>query len=452
MQFTRHPAVLWLISISLVIAWVPALAVDDRMLILPDRLEWAISAEVEGKTVVLRMPAERERIHSLPEYDAKLLLERIKRVEANQKQIRKVGKAYAIHTERRSHRLSPDYMRTLSEVAISVSYADARAVNPLWRHLPVLKALPAYSKIHVVMPTPADNAVRQVLTAENLLDRAILRPQTDWNRKKDNITKFSRNTRWIRDTFLVGQDEQGRSMVYLPLAYAKVSDLANSDLNFVTQNWHNPDDVLRFPAFIRGGNVAVADNTHGRRIAFLGGAEIEQNREHYLHSIGLAPPPAMTTEIIKRLAAVPVVTVLPNTPKFFHIDMAISFLGPGLAALVSPVDEASLAPEEGAALLEYRKTLAASGFRIINIPTTVARINAYQSSVNILPFTDRTTQRRIAIVPQFPDATVNIAGKPQSLNRAIKAAYATAGVEIRWAEDRFSDRWGNVHCSILGLN
>ncbi len=454
MSFSRVPLLYPLIGLAVLAVAIcaPTQAMDDRMMILPEKVEWAISAEVNGNTVVLRMPAERHRINALPGNDGKMLLERVKRVEANQKQIRKVGKSYAANAGRREHRLTPDYQRTLSEVAISVSYADAEAGDPLWRHMPVLKALPDYSQIHVIMPTPAEKAVRQILARENLLGRAIPRPLQDWNRKKENITRYSRNTRWIRDTFLVGQNAQAGAMLYLPLAYAKVSDLVNSDLNFVPQLVRNPNDVLGFPAFIRGGNIAVADNTHGRRIAFMGATEIEQNREHYLHSIGLEPPQQMTLEIIKRLAGVPKVSILPNTAKFFHIDMAISFLGPGLAALVAPIDEASLSPEEGKALLDYRMALAASGFRIINIPTTVARINVYQSPVNILPYTDRNTNRRIAIVPQFPDVTVNIAGKPQSLNRAIKAAYASAGIEVKWAEDRFSDRWGNVHCSILGLN
>lgn len=429
----------------------PVLAEPHR-LVLPETIEWKINAQVEGKTLEFSLPRQRKAILALAKTDREPLLENVRRIERNQKLARRIGKSFFGQRGRSpSGALTPDYERTLGEVAVSISFTDAKADDPLYRNWPILKALPAYTKIHVVMPTATENAARKKLLAENLIQRSVLHPEVGWDKQKENMTEYSRATRWVRDTFLVGQARDRQAIVYKPLAYAYVSDLARSDLDFLQAKWHRPESVVPIPGFIRGGNVAVADNNAGRRIAFLGHDEINQNEAHYRHATGVAPPRDLLPEIVKRIAGVSNVEILANSTLLFHLDMAVSFLGPGVAALLAPIDESALKPDEITVLTELRKSLAKKGFRIVNIPTTVARINAYQSPVNILPFTDKTNGKRRAIVPLFPDLTVNLDGRAQSLNAAIKSAYEQAGVEVIFAEDRFSDRRGNVHCTIVGL-
>lgn len=441
----------FVVSLCLISLSMPGWARNDR-LIIPDRIEWKLNTTVDGKAVELSIPKDQGRISSFGKKVQESLLAEIKRVEANQSLAKAIGKSFfqgpPIAT---TARLSPDYERSLNEVAISVSFADANSENPVFRSLPILKALPPYSKIHLIMPKQAEGAVRAVLHAEQLIGRSELHPAKGWSKKKENLTEYSRSTRWIRDTFLIGGDENRTPVVFKPLAYARISDLTQSDLNFLDSAWRNKHTIKPLPGFIRGGNVAVADNGAGRRVAFLGHDEINQNEAHYLYATAITPPRDLIPEIIKRIAKVPQVEILPNSTLLFHLDMAVSFISPGVAALLSPIDEKNLGNDEIVVLTTLRKALAANGFKIVNIPTTTTRIKAYQSPVNILPFKNKNSGVQSAIVPWFPDVAVTIDGQPQSLNSAIRKAYEIAGLEVIYAEDRFFDQRGNVHCTIVGL-
>lgn len=453
LRLTLRPAVVFAAALAAVASSIPAAAAKhQQQLIPPAGSPWQMVAEVGGRTETFVLPGDLPRIKALPKADRERLLAGVRRVEGNQRHSRKVAQSFFADPAPTDARLTPEYDRTLAEVAISISYTDSDNPQPLWRHEPILRALPAYSRVHVVTPPKAADAARRMLGEYGMGERAVLHPIEEWSGKKENVTRYSRPTRWIRDTFMVGADPAGKAALFVPLAYARFSDLTRSDLDFVYQRWHDPRRIVRLPAFVRGGNVAVAERPDGRRLVFVGAHEIALNDEHFVHSTGLGPPKPLVTEALKRIARTGEVYVLPNTEKLFHIDMAVNFLAPGLAAVIAPVDEARLANEDLQVLIALRRRLAETGFRVVNVPTTAARIAAYRSPVNALPFVDRDSGRRKLIVPRFADETVSIDGRSQSLNDAVRAAYERAGVEVVFADDRFSDRWGNVHCAILALH
>lgn len=425
---------------------------DDNPIILPKALEWTYSLEIGGKAQIFDLPKDLAKIKALPVAQQQASIKDIQRIEENQAWVRRIGLGFTSAKSGSPGRLSPDYERTLGDVAASVSHTDADEENPLWRQLPILKALPPYSRIHLVIPPPAEPAARRALAAENLLARTDFHAIPSWNRDKGQPTKYTRATRWIRDTVMVGSSPETRkAVIYLPLAYATATYLRNNDLAFFKKKWLKNSEVVPFPAFLRGGNVAVADNVAGERVAVLGHDEIEQNELRYQRTTSVKPPRRQVGEIVKKMAGTEKLYVLQNTTKLFHIDMVMSFLGPGLVALIAPVDEANLGRDEGVVLVQYRKALAAAGFRIINIPTTSERINNYQSPVNILPYTDRNTGQRRAIAPEYKDAFVVVDGRRQSINALIRTAYANAGLSVSWVEDRLSTELGSVHCAVLGL-
>lgn len=421
-------------------------------IVLPAQPVWSLTLEIEGKKESLLLPKDRARVESLSETARANANREIKRVEGNQRWVREVGQVFVAPKTMRGHRLTPDYEKVLNEVAISVSAVEANAERPLWRHQPILKVLPSHSRIHIITPPAAAEAVRKQLAESGLLSRAHIYPLPAAASPRGEPTKYSRSTRWIRDTFMVGSTPDKKATAYFPLAYATTTDLASSDVTSIKPIWHDRDLTYTFPAFIRGGNVAVADNMKGERVAFLGNDEIEQNALRFNRTTGLVPPRAMAVEILQKLAGTSKVLVLPNSDLLFHIDMAFNFLGPGSVALLAPVDEPNLGKNDIEVLQIYRKALAAAGFRVVSIPTTAERISRYQSPVNFVPFADKLTGQRRAIVPEYPDVKVSHAGRQESLNGLVKKAYAEAGVEVIWAEDRFSDTRGGVHCALLGLN
>lgn len=421
-------------------------------LVMPQRPEWSLTLPVNGVERQVRLPAERKLVDSLPEKERTAIQRRIRMVEANQAVTHRVGRAFFGAAPTTGARLTPDYERTLAEAALSISYSDREAANPLERHLPILAALPSYTRVHVVTPGLAEESAKRALAEAGYAKRSVLHSTLAWNRAKQRLNRYTRATRWIRDTFMVGRSTDGKAAIFVPLAYSNVDDLEDSDLNFLSYKWHDPKRVARVPGFVRGGNVLVADNREGKRIAFVGADEIEQNEMHFRHATGVTPPRDLVPEIVRRMAGTERAVILPNSTFLFHIDMAMSFLAPGVVALVAPIDEWRLKPEEAKVLANVRKALPQHGFRVVSVPTTAARVGAYRSAVNIVPFVDRDSGRRRALVPRFEDVTVEIDGRPQSLNEAVRRAYEAAGIEVTWVEDRFSDRAGNLHCAVLALN
>lgn len=440
-----------LLVVSLVCAG--TVIADDTAIILPQALEWSYSLEVGGEQKRFLLPNELTKIKALPSAQRQGVIEDILRIEKNQEWVRRIGLDFTSLKPGSGGRLSPDYERTLGDVAFSVSHAEITDKNPVWRQLPILKALPPYSRIHLVLPPAAEPAVRRALAPENLLARTDFHLIQTWGRDKGEPTKYTRATRWIRDTVMVGSSQEDqKSVIYLPLAYATTSDLRQNDLAFFKTKWRKNTEVVPFPAFLRGGNVLVADNLAGERVAVVGHDEIEQNELRYGRSTSMKPPREQIGEIVKRIAGTDKLHVLPNTNRLFHIDMAMSFIRPGVVALISPIDEEVLGRDEALALAHYRKVLLGAGFRIIDIPTTTERINNYQSPVNILPFIVRNTWQRRAIAPEYGDVAVTVDGRRQSLNGLIRKAYDDIGLSISWVEDRLSTQLGSVHCAALGLN
>jgi len=425
-------------------------ALAGAELVIPEKPNWVIEARVDGKSKSFRLPSDLPLIKLLPPEQRNPLLDRITTTEENQKVTRQT--ALTFFSRPPDQRLTPDYERTLTEVAISISYTDANSPTPLDRHLPILNGLPDYTRIHVVGPTASEAAARKTLIEAGWSGRFVLHPTTSWNLQKRKIGKNTRPTRWIRDTFLVGAGSDGKATAFAPLAYANVGNLKDSDLAFLRQKWHEARQVIPLPVFVRGGNIAVGNNRSGARLTLIGADEINRNDEYFRHAAGLTPPSELLPAVIRQIAGPGTLMVLPNSNHLFHLDMAISFPGPGVVARISPIDPKQLAPDDAKVLEAIGKALADKGFRIIDIPTTTARINAYQSPVNAVPYYDKQLAKRRVMVPRFKDAEVTIDQRKQSLNAAIQRAYESAGFEVVWIDDRFSDRGGNLHCALLGLN
>lgn len=414
--------------------------------------QWKLNATIDGASKELTLPDDLRQLEAAPQKQRAKTLASVRLIEANRHVVRVVAEAFDAETTSRKHRLSPDYERSLAEVAIAVPYAAVGQPHPLARIMPALRALPAYTHIHVVMPPQTESAVRADLASAGMIRRARLHPLEDWATQFHRPSKYSRVSRWIRDAFMVGRDTQNKAVAYVPLAYSDTQDLSDSDLEFVHEKWFDPRRVVRLPAFLKGGNVAVADNGQGSRVAFLGEREFSLHHEIMQRTAAFSAPERSLQAVIEQIAAVDQVQLIPNTDRLFHIDMSVMFLAPGVAAVIEPVNPAEVAPEDAEALARIRRTLADRGFRVIPVPTTAERIAAFQSPVNVLPFRNRQTNRPEVIVSRFPDRQVVIDSRPVSLNQSVRNAFRSAGFAVRWADDRLSDRQGNIHCAVLGLN
>lgn len=471
-------------------------------LLFPAAVEWSLPVP-QDKTLIgvprreYSIPRDLALIDRLPEPQRQRLRERIAVVHSNQRWLHEAAiRFWPVETlssqvdsssftqksreeaGRPKGRLVPDYHHRLDEVVISIPFVDSAVARPLERYWPLLQALPPYSKVHVLLAPEAEKAVLQGANEAGWLTRMVLHPVRAWSRPKDKPSLWSRDTRWVRDFFMVGVGDhsgtggsQSRSF-FLPPAYAVLNDLSQSDTQLFSKRWQSHlgnhkdrgggeksgrqeeslgDRLFSLPAFVRGGNVFTGKNLHGQRIALLGEFEIQLNQAHFQQTVGVVPPPDLVPEVIKHLAQTTEIRVLPNSMKLFHLDMVMTLLGPGVAGVISPLDEVSLPVDDRQLLNQLRQQLLEAGFSIIPVPTTRARMDHNQSPVNAVLYTDKRDGKRYALVPRFPDTRVRVAGRDISLNEAIANAYRQAGVEPVWVEDRFHDRGGNLHCALVAL-
>lgn len=398
---------------------------DDRL--LPEALQWELT---DGKTRY-RMPEQLPELQALPADRRQRLDALIRQHDLNVRFVRKAIKSTRGALRGGHLRANPEYRATLAEIVIGVDREMAAGGHPLHAHEPVLLALPAYTRIDVMVPAAFRDDVARDLRALGLEQRARIlvhrRPSGD-----------RAATRWARDALLPGGE--GRSTLFRPLSYWPRRDLQSDDLRYLEFLRGSRRQVVTVPLFYRAGNLllGVAD----RPLLFVGRDEMAGNQEVYRHTLGIVPPPDAVLEVFAALTGAAESVLLPNTRRLFHIDMYISFLADGVAALLDPLDPGALPADDLAVLAEARAELSRRGFRIVPIPTVAARVAAFQSSTNIVPYIDRDSGERRALVPDFPDLTVD----GQSLNGLVARAYRDAGIEPVFVEDRFYSTEGNTHC------
>lgn len=398
---------------------------DDRL--LPEDQRWEL---VDGRSRYV-LPEQLPELRALPA-DRRRRLERlIEQHDLNVRFVRKAIKATRGAVRGGRLKAKPEYRAALAEIVIGVDRELAAGGHPLHAHEPVLLALPSYTRIDVMTPAAFRADVERDLRVLGLEHRARVvvhrRPATD-----------RAATRWARDTLLVAGDP--RSTIFRPLSYWPRRELQGDDLRYLDFLRTSRRDVVTVPLFYRAGNLllGIAD----RPLLFVGRDEMAGNHEVYRHTAGAVPPPDAVLEVFAALTGAAESVLLPNTRRLFHIDMYMSFLADGVAALLDPLDPDALPAEERAVLHQAREELTRRGFRIVPIPTVAARIAAFQSSTNIVPYIDRDTGARRALVPDFPDLVVG----GESLNRLVARAYRDAGIEPVFVEDRFYPSEGNTHC------
>lgn len=354
----------------------------------------------------------------------------------------------------------PEYQRTLGDLAFAVRrQGDMR--HPLSDFSDIFKALPSYSNIHLFVPSVAVESAEDQLEDLDMLERTTIYPvESEFltGRWKSWADRFLTNSNiWMRDIVLVG--ERGADIhVYLPLAYNATSDIQHNDSDFIRNIASRTGrlKVVPFPYFVRGGNVLVG-SVEGRLIAFVGKHEVDFNAVALPvltnKSFGEGEIAEGFIQAIKALTGASKVVVLPNTPRVFHIDQALAFLGPGRAAVLKSVDGLDFATAERQMFEEIRQALADNGFSIADIPSSPGNLSRYESSVNAVLFQHAKTGRRTVILPRFSDAEVSWRGQsfPSQMD-LVADIYRQEGYDVVSVKDVFHSRKGNLHCITLPLN
>ncbi len=432
-------------------AEVPTPSLMQRLRVPEPSDEWRIDAFIRGYPVKLSLPRESARIGSFPPRIQRLIRKRMEFRQRNIEVLRSVVQMLeakiAEHGRPVRH---PAHSGRLERVVISIppigrsgSYGSA-----LELHKPVLAALPDHTEVDFFLPEDAVPLAAHLMKEIEMEDRVKLHGVKVHEFAEDGIRLRYHTTRWTRDIFWPVTDRTGRTQLLLPLAFYQINDLSRPDNDYIERLDDDDLDIVRVPLFFKGGNLFIGE-IGGRRILFIGQDELELNRDFYYNAFFYHPPQEEVLGLFKLLSGADEVRVLPNSKHLFHLDMAMSFVKPGTAALLDPVDGELLDKEDQHVIRTIHQALSEYGFRIVKVPTLADWVVTYKSPVNVIPFTNRGSNRLTAIIPQWEDRKLSDGIKPDSINQRIRQAYEHAGIKQIFAVGHFHHLNGNFHCAVL---
>jgi hypothetical protein len=420
---------------------------------------WTLVDRTGAQQRQYHIPADLPAIARLPASEKKRLLAQVRRHEANRMAMAAAADRIVPLAARSRLHLVPEYRQQLAEVAISVDAGMVQGNDPLHAHEPILRALPAYTRLDVFAPPALQRQVRRSLRQLGFSHRARILdlglPPRQEPALPDPAPRRDMSAPWIRDTALVGLDGM-RNALLVPLAFAfGRGEAARGDLVYLGRLTDKSRELLRTPLFFRAGNVLgmnrPGDASTQASVLFVGETELFVNATGYVKAVDARPPSALFLDELAALAGVRETVLMPNSERLFHVDQYMAVLGDGLVALLNPLDPEHLPTDERRVFTEARARLARHGVRVIDVPTLSEWVAAYQSPVNVVPFVHRGSGQRMALVPRFSDRAVNVNGTPRSLNDLVLEAYRRGGIVPVSVEDRFSHLGGNTHCVVLAL-
>jgi len=398
----------------------------------------------------------------------------------------------------------PEYKRKFEEILIV--YDQVRAPHYLNEILEILRCLPPKRRLLVLVSEKRKAEAEANLAVPGLKPQFITCKDADlWGD-------------WGRDIFFPGR-RNGRIVLFVP--YTKTAATRGrltrgyEVLRALADDTH---DVVLVPLAFEGGNMAC-DLVEGKRILFVGTSILVESADFYRRWFGRTLDAESCTKLIKRFFAVDeVVPVgrfkggkpLAQSSLFFHIDLACSIVGEGVAAIErfdlparrSDVEkdvapelrlEAELEKREGRSISEkalrkrieetaffeerrlkeareelaaVRKIFRSLGYRVVDLPTDWRRVRRTQSYANVLVGEDRV------VMPIFPRPGAGIVRRRYSKGRDVvevisepgRTDYAFDGWnlknyriyrslfgDVRIVRDYFYLAGGNVHCVIGSL-
>ena len=413
---------------------------------------WEIDAIFDGHRVKLALPDDLDKVDSLPLRIKTSVRKRIEYRARNIKVLREAAESLDRILSRTKTTHLPSHAQTLERIVISLPPPLKKdiQVSPLALHEPLLAVLPNYSDVELFLPENLVQKVALRLRKIGMQEKVRLYGVHEYEFVEDGIPIRHHTTRWIRDLLWTVESEDGRTYLILPLAFYQINDLSRPDNDYVNQLEDSQNEIVHIPLFFKGGNTLVGE-IGDKRILFIGQDELKLNQDFFYNAFFYFPPNEAVLDLLKKLAGADDVRVLPNSNNLFHVDMVISMLDTGKAAMIEPIDFHALTKDDRHVIHEVRKVLAEYGFKIIDVPTIAEWVRTFKSPVNILPFTNSNNNKLSAIIPRFNDQVITSGGKTYLLQDKIKQSYSEAGVVPIFVRSLFYKYGGNFHCAVLPL-
>ncbi len=420
---------------------------SDRLNIPIKGQPYQLDTIISNNKIHLKMPEHFDQLEKYPSHIAENIKQRIIYRTRNVDTMSEFSNNIDAVISKHQLMQRTEYSRKLTEILLSIHYSTKNDKDPLFAHLPLLRRLPKYTKVNLIVPKRMRDEIWKEIQKNRMADRVTLHEVDTWYLKENGVELIHDTTQWAQDLLEMAYDENGTSYLLAPATRYQINDLSRSDNRYLKKLENSTRKVIYLPLFFRGGNILLGKSE--KRILFIGEREFINNRSDYHNSLFVHPNHDEVISLYKKMTGADKIVTVKNSRNLFHIDMAMSFISDGRAALIKPIDENNLSADDSAAIQSIEAALIENGFKITYIPTTVDRINTFKSPVNIVIYEHLDNGNTEALVPLFDDVVIE---KGSSLNDLIFETYHNAGINPIYIENRFHSAKGNLHCAISVLN
>lgn len=377
-----------------------------------------------------------------------------------------IGKPYS---------LLPEYKRFMKKIVISLAIRDTTLGN----HLELLKRLPDYSEIILLLPMNNLHAIKSELKDQPFKERVQLVPFPT-NKKKEthfyflfperdklvdsgsvDFTIMPQGTLWAQDLFEVATKPDGRPLLLISDIHKWFNSYDNKLLKVVNDNSYLDQlssagfEVKRLPLTFNGGNILI-DELKGKRIVFCGGDVLRRTRTVWKSTRDLKSTDKQITGMLKEFLKADEIVVIGRAKEqpslLFHLDQAMIILPNGVVGITRIVGKRPDDPSHSAEVKDVemflsllRSILLGWGYRLVDIDTSTQNVLNHQYHVNAIPYIDAETGQRTLLMPVFPATQTQF--ERELVKRNI-AAFESIGYEVVPVPTKAYKLNGGIHCLV----
>ncbi|MBN1292913.1 MAG: agmatine deiminase family protein [Candidatus Latescibacteria bacterium] len=375
---------------------------------------------------------------------------------------------------RKQYQVVPEYKRNLKNIVVSLKAGS----SSLDLHHEMFKRLPSYTNISLLVSNDVYEDVRESIKRTPYGNKtSVLKYNTEIksdgtlyildNAKgfavKDlqNPVPIQIGTFWMQDIFIpVISPDRAMKMVTPPFHMCLWSKDKFSRDNLIHDNDFIQGLMIKglkqceIPVVFNGGNIRFGEIS-GKRIAFCG-SDVLLNTSIFRETFpDEAVSDSIVTDIIAETFGADEVVIIDEGTKqpyyMFHLDQAFVIVADSVACVTRVIENTHEYGKHKAGievvenyLKKVRKTLAASGLKIVDIDTPVHNILRQEYYVNAIPFIDAETGEKKILLPVYD---TRIKSDKEILENNINK-FTSLGYRIIPVTMKENILRGGLHCMI----
>ena len=381
-----------------------------------------------------------------------------------------------------SYEIVPEYDRVMGKIVISLPTMNSSVPSlTLDSHFALFEYIPDYTQIMIILPETRVREIQTKLAEYPVQNRVTLHPFKTRTLKKGHMYLiFAENdklihsglmeniiipkgTVWAQDLFESAKRSDGKNLLLMPdvykMFYSDEDDNRQEAVNvqpdnlFLKRLLSENIDGMRTPLAFMGGNILV-DRLDGIKIAFCGGDVLKDTRIVWRAYYEKILQKEDFIKMVKKYLNVDKVYILgeekPQPSYMFHLDQAMILLPDGIAGVTNitgntPGQHIKDINEIKSFLSEVKSILKKTGYKLIDIDTSITSVLNHQFHINSIPYVDKRTGQRTLLMPV---ASQTLTVDEKSLISKNRSAFESAGYKVITVPSEATDFNGGIHCLV----